>query len=84
MLELLHYNPQDMFVGYYATSLLCDKNRGPTRAAGGGDASARTLSEGRGHGVHVHRKADRSEARVKDALGAVSMREAGRIGRGRR
>ena len=35
MLGLLHY------VDYYATLLLCDKNRGPMRAVGGGDASAR-------------------------------------------
>ena len=39
-----YYKIQDMVVDHYATSLLCDKNRGPTRAADGGDASAKKLA----------------------------------------
>lgn len=34
---------QDKCVNYAATSLLCDNNRGPTRAADGGEASAKKL-----------------------------------------
>jgi len=45
MLGLWYYNLQGTFVDYYATSLLCDENRGPTRAADGGDASAKKLGK---------------------------------------
>ena len=44
MLGLWYYNLQDMFVVYYATSLPCDSNRGPTRAAGGEDAGGEDAS----------------------------------------